>query len=84
MSLTMQDVYHQADYLVIVASGLTIHIQDYDEEGGLTLEYDDGQHYMDISLDAPVEATVSGTLLILGTEYRAYVVQQVKFEPTKD
>ena len=84
MSLTMQDVYYQVDYLVMVASGLTIHIQNYDEENGLTLGYDDGQPYMDISLDAPVEATASGTLLILGTEYRAYVAQQVKFDPTKD
>ena len=51
---------------------------------GLVLEYDDGDPYMQLSLDTPVEATSHGTILMLGTEYRAYVAQQVKFEPTKD
>lgn len=84
MALTLNDVYSQADYLVIEASGLSVYMQDYEEEEGLVLEYDDGDPYMQISLDTPVEATSHGTILMLGTEYRAYVAQQVKFEPTKD
>lgn len=84
MSLTLNDVYSQADYLVIEASGLSIYMQDYDDEEGLTLEYDDGSIYKELALDTPVEATSHGTILMLGTEYRAYVAQQVKFEPTKD
>ena len=84
MSLTLNDVYSQSDYLVIEASGLSVYMQDYDDEEGLTLEYDDGSIYKELALDTPVEATSHGTILMLGTEYRAYVAQQVKFEPTKD
>ena len=84
MPLTLNDVYSQADYLVIEASGLSVYMQDYDDEEGLTLEYDDGSIYKELALDTPVEATSHGTILMLGTEYRAYVAQQVKFEPTKD
>lgn len=84
MTLTLNDVYSQADYLVIEASGLSVYMQDYEEEEGLVLDYDDGDPYMQISLDTPVEATSHGTILMLGTEYRAYVAQQIKFEPSKD
>ena len=84
MPLTLNDVYSQADYLVIEASGLSVYMQDYEEDEGLVLEYDDGDPYMQLSLDTPVEATSHGTILMLGTEYRAYVAQQVKFEPTED
>lgn len=86
MSLTLQEVHAQVDYLVNEASGLSIFIQDYEleEEELLTLEYDDGLIYLELSKDTPVEATAHGTILMLGTEYRAYVAQQIKFEPTKE
>lgn len=80
MSLTLQEVHAQVDYLVNEASGLSIFIQDYElEEELLTLEYDDGLIYLGLSKDTPVEATAHGTILMLGTEYRAYVAQQIKF-----
>ena len=85
MSLTLQEVHAQVDYLVNEASGLSIFIQDYElEEELLTLEYDDGLIYLELSKDTPVEATAHRTILMLGTEYRAYVAQQIKFEPTKE
>ena len=86
MSLTLQEVHAQVDYLVNEASGLSIFIQDYEleEEELLTLEYDVGLIYLELSKDTPVEATAHGTILMLGTEYRAYVAQQIKFEPTKE
>lgn len=85
MSLTLQEVHAQVNYLVNEASGLSIFIQDYElEEELLTLEYDDGLIYLELSKDTPVEATAHGTILMLGTEYRAYVAQQIKFEPTKE
>ena len=86
MSLTLQEVHAQVDYLVNEASGLSIFIQDYEleEEELLTLEYDDGLIYLELSKDTPVEATAHGTILMLGTEYRAYVAQQVKFETTME
>lgn len=80
MSLTLQEVHAQVDYLVNEASGLSIFIQDYElEEELLTLEYDDGSLYAEWDRNTPVEATAHGTVLILGTEYRAYAAQQVKF-----
>ena len=85
MLLTHKDVYEQADFLVIEACGLSVYMQDYEEEDeDLVLEYDDGDPYMKLSLDTPVEATSHGTILMLGTEYRAYVAQQIKFEPTQE
>jgi len=45
MPLTLQDIYHQADYLVIVSTGLTIYMQKYDEDDELSLEYDNGEFY---------------------------------------
>ena len=83
MTLTLEDVYNQADYLVSQAHGLSIYMQDYEEEG-LVLEYDDGEPYAVYAKDTPVEATSHGTILILGTEYRAYVAQQVKFNPEQE
>lgn len=85
MSLTVQDLYYQADYLVISESGQSIYFQEYGSElDELTLEYDDSSLYAEWDRNTPVEATAHGTVLILGTEYRAYVAQQVKFEPTTE
>lgn len=84
MGLSLQDVYHQSDYLIMHEGGLRITFQDYDEEPGLDLEFDDGATYKMLSLDTPVESFTDGTILIDGVLFRAYVAQQVKFEPTKD
>ena len=85
MSLTVQDLYYQADYLVISESGQSIYFQEYGSElDELSIEYDDGSLYAEWERHTPVEATADGTVLILGTEYRAYVAQQVKFEPTTE
>ena len=85
MSLTVQDIYDQADYLVSDTLGQSIYFQEYGSElDELTLEYDDGSLYAEWDRNTPVEATAHGTVLILGTEYRAYVAQQVKFETTME
>lgn len=85
MTLTVQDLYEQVDYLVGDVSSLSIYFQEYDSElDELTLEYDDGSLYAEWDRNTPVEATARGTVLILGTEYRAYVAQQVKFETTME
>lgn len=78
MSLTVKDVFSQADYLVSEASGLTLYPQFYCEEE-ITLEYDTGETYKELDPNTSVEPTSHGTVLILGTEYRAYVAQQIKF-----
>ena len=83
MPLTLNDVRSQADYLVGHSSGMSYYFQDYEKET-TALEYDNGELYLEVPIDTPVEATSHGTILMLGTEYRAYVAQQVKFEPTKD
>lgn len=79
MSLTLSDIRSQADYLVGHVSGMSYYFQDYEKEN-TTLEYDNGDLYLEIPSDTPVEATSHGTILMLGKEYRAYVAQQVKFE----
>lgn len=84
MSLTLLNVYAQADYLIMDTAGYRITFQDYDEEPGLDLEYDDGATYKSLPADTPVESFTDGTILIDGVLFRAYVAQQVKFEPTKD
>ena len=84
MSLTLQDVYGQVDYLVNHESGLSFYFQDYDEESGIDIEFDNGDTYKTLPLDTPVESFSDGTILIGGVLFRAYVAQQVKFETTKD
>ena len=81
MSLTLNDIYSQADYLVIEASGLSVYMQYQEEDEGFVLEYDNGKQYLQLSSDTPVEALINGNILMLGTEYRAYVAQQIKFQP---
>lgn len=87
MSLTLQDIYAQANYLIMDEAGYRITFQDYDVEGELhelDLEYDSGATFKVLPLDTPVESFSDGTILIDGVLFRAYVAQQVKFEPTKD
>lgn len=83
MPLTLHDIYHQADYLVAVSTGLTIHMQHYDDDE-LVLEYDDGEFYVSLALDTYVEATSHGTVIINDTEYRVYVAQQIRFTPEQE
>lgn len=80
MSLTVKELVNQIDYLVSESSGLTIYPQQYcgDE---VTLEYDTGEVYSELASSTVVEPTDKGTVLIKGTEYRAYVAQQIKFKP---
>ena len=84
MPLTLQDIYHQADYLVVVSTGLTIYMQKYDEDNELTLEYDNGEFYTSLTLDTYVEATSQGTVIINDVEYRVYVAQQIRFTPEQE
>lgn len=85
MTLSVQELFGQVDYLVAEKTGLSIYMQDYeDDESEITAEYDDGNLYAQWDYLTPVEATSHGTVLILGTEFRAYVAQQVTFEPTSE
>ena len=84
MPLTLQDIYHQADFLVAVSTGLTIYMQKYDEDNKLSLEYDNGEFYTSLTLDTYVEATSQGTVMINDIEYRVYVAQQIRFTPEQE
>lgn len=87
MGLTLEDLYNQCDYLVDEHTGLSIYFAKYDnedEEHVLDLEFDDGETCKQLPLDTMIEPTATGTILLDGEEYRAYVATQVKFEPTKD
>ena len=84
MPLTLQDIYNQADYLVVVLTGLTIYMQKYDEDNELTLEYDNGEFYTSLSLDTYVEATSHGTVIINDVEYLVFVAQQIRFTPEQE
>ena len=84
MPLTLQDIYHQADYLVTVSSGLSVYMQKYNEDDELTLEYDNGEFYASLALNTYVEATSHGTVIINDIEYRVYVAQQIRFTPEQE
>lgn len=84
MTLTLADVYQQSTYLLLVPYDLQILIQDYDEIDGLSLEYGNGEPFKDLPLNTPVEAMSDGTIVIDGDVFKAYVTQQIKFEPSKD
>lgn len=85
MPIPLKDLFDQVDYLVMVSSGLTFTMQEYDEdEGILNIEYDDGAHYKSLPETTLVEPLINGNILLDGVEFRAYVAQQVKFEPTSE
>lgn len=84
MTLTLADVYQQSTYLLKMPHGTQINFQDYDEVDGLSLEYGNGEPYKDLPLNTPVEAMSDGTIVIDGSVFKAYVTQQIKFEPSKD
>lgn len=82
--MNVKDLFNQCDYLVSESSGLSLYPQWYDDEDNCSVEYDDGSLYAEWEPETPVEATAHGTVLILGTEYRAYVAQQIKFNPDQE
>lgn len=82
--LTLADVHSQVDLLVMLSTGLSIYIQDYENPEELVLEFDDGEPHAALPLTTPVEVNESGVLFINDVGYLAYVTQQVKFEPTKE
>lgn len=85
MALTLKELCDQIDYLVSEVSGQSLYPQIYDEyPDSIIMEYDNGSEYESWDVTTPVEPTAQGTVLILGTEYRAYVAQQVKFDPTQE
>lgn len=87
MVFTLEDLHHQCDFITDVRTGMSLFIQKYDKEEGTltyTLEFDDGKAYKDLPANTVVEPTATGTILLDGEEYRAFVAIQIKFEPTKD
>lgn len=81
--MNVKEMCGQIDYLVSVKTNLCLHLQEYSPDE-ITVEYDDGSLYAEWANHTPVEATSHGTVLILGTEYRAYVAQQVRFTPEQE
>lgn len=81
--MNVKEMCGQIDYLVSVKTNLCLHLQEYSPDE-ITVEYDDGSLYAEWVNHTPVEATSHGTVLILGTEYRAYVAQQVRFTPEQE
>lgn len=84
MSLTLKDVHEQVTYLLKMPYGFKIYIHDYDGVDGLSLEYDNDEPFKDLPANTPVESFSDGTINIDGDAYKAYVTQQIKFEPSKD
>lgn len=85
MPISLKDLCDQVDYLVMVGLELTFTMQEYGEgEGNIDLEYDDGDHYKSLPETTLIEPLVNGSILLDGDEFRAYVAQQVKFEPTSE
>ena len=85
MALTLLDVINQVDYLVNTNTGVSVFMQQYDEgSGNIDFEYDNVEFFMSLPEDTIVEPLIDGNILINGVEYKAYVAQQIKFEPTWD
>ena len=85
MTLSLLDVFNQADYLVSTASGFSFYLQQYDEGSDIIdIEYDNGEYFDSLPTTTLVEPLIDGSILIEGAEYKAYVAQQIKFEPTSE
>lgn len=85
MALTLLDVFHQVDYLVNTNTGVSVFMQQYDEgSGNIDFEYDNVEFFISLPEDTIVEPLIDGNILINSIEYKAYVAQQIKFEPTRD
>lgn len=85
MALTLLDVFNQVDYLVNTNTGVSVFMQQYDEgSGNIDFEYDNVEFFISLPEDTIVEPLIDGNILINGVEYKAYVAQQIKFEPTQD
>lgn len=82
--MNVKELFDQCDYLVSEPSGLSLYPQWYDDEDHCSVEYDDGSLYAEWEPETLVEPTSHGTVLVLGTEYRAYVAQQIKFNPDQE
>ena len=81
--MNVKEMCGQIDYLVSAKTNLLLYLQEYSPDE-ITIEYDDGSFCAEWANHTPVEATSHGTVLILGTEYRAYVAQQVRFTPEQE
>lgn len=84
MPLTLEDVLNQSHYITDTKTGLSIFLQTTEGSNQVILDYDDGTYYKSLPLSTPVEPTASGTILIDGSEYRAYVAHQVTFTQSQD
>lgn len=83
MTLSIQEVVEQIDYLVDCTTGQFKYPQTVEAENeNIWFDNDDGTFYKSFTPDTPVESTADGLLLIDGKAYRAYVAQQVKFPIT--
>lgn len=76
--MNVKEIFNQIDYLISEKTNLCLYLQEFSPDE-ITVTYDDGSFYAEWANHTPVEATSHGTVLILGTEYRAYVAQQVRF-----
>ena len=81
--LTVKEMYDQIDYLISEKTNLCLYLQEFSPDE-ITVTYADGSFYAEWASHTPVEATSHGSVLILGTEYRAYVAQQVRFTPEQE
>ena len=85
MALTLLDVFNQVDYLVNTNTGVSVFMQQYDEgSGNIDFEYDNVEFFISLPEDTIVEPLIDGNILINSVEYKAYVAQQIKFEPTSE
>ena len=81
--MNVKEIFNQIVNLISEKTNLCLYLQEFSPDE-ITVTYDDGSLYAEWANHTPVEATSHGTVLILGTEYRAYVAQQIRFEPSKD
>lgn len=84
MSLTVKEVHAQTDLLKEVGSDYHLVWVCYPDTDVYDLSQEDGCREFSFKSFTPVESFSDGTILIDGVLFRAYVAQQVKFEPTKD
>ena len=80
--LTVKDIYDQTDMLKEDGSGYYLIWGNEDEQYSLTQE-DDCIEFV-FSGNTVVEAMSNGSIVIDGTSFTAYVVQQIYFTPEQD
>lgn len=84
MSLTVKEVHAQTDLLKEKGADHHLVWVCYPDTDDYELAQEDGCREFSFKGSTPVESFTDGTILIDGVLFRAYVAQQVKFEPTKD